>query len=619
MPNPQSKAEMAQPRPRDPGGGNRRSVRIAQHTPSPPSETPTGTPAAHQQADQRQHASPLANTEQQKEDDEDTTASDIPGNISIALENAIRKHQMSDQLKKVLSNIQRYASKAMVKEGKKEIIQISIEDVRALREDLVADFSGIYSGLEAKIAKLTDTQERILKATDTITKEAEGLSAAAKEIENKVAKVTDVTDTIGSTTRTYRDAILSQPMQHNVALSELKLQDDIDRRAKQILVRVHSEDMKNKSLSDIKEKANQSIMSIEDDYERPDKVEVVSVSLTRNGAILLQMNSKQAATWLRDPATECKFAEEFANDTFFVGRTYNIIIPRAPITFNPSEEIQLREIEETNNMDSNSITKARWIKPANRRRNGQTHAYATLAISSPSIANQLIRNGITICGATSSPFKMKREPTQCMRCRGWGHFAAQCSSNNDTCGSCGGEHRTNNCDNPQKRHCTSCKASTHAAWDRNCPEFIRRCALYDEKFPENKLPFFPTDDNWTLTTRPDRVPSDSRFPKRYAVNSLPTRADAPNVHQKDQNPTKAKQQAKPIGKTKRIARIEETNSITRYFNRSQHEPGTSANAREESALPDPEYTSEPSSWADNGIVEHLLNGNTIPGSLSSWD
>jgi len=182
-------------------------------------------------------------------------ATDILGNISTTLENALHKHQMTDQLKKVLNNIQRYASKAMVKEGKKEIIQVSIEDVRALHEDLVADLSGIYSGLETKIAKLTDNQECILKATDTITKEAEGLNAVAKEIESKVTKVTNATDTIGSTTRTYCDAILFQPMQHNVALSELKLQDDIERRAKQILVCVHSNNMKNKSLSEIKEKA----------------------------------------------------------------------------------------------------------------------------------------------------------------------------------------------------------------------------------------------------------------------------------------------------------------------------------------------------------------------------
>src|SRR5258708_26322342 len=148
----------------------------------PPAKMPPSTSAANLQEDQCQHVSPPAGMEQQKEDDEDITATDILGNISTALENALHKHQMTDQLKKVLNNIQHYASKAMVKEGKKEIIQVSIEDVRALCEDLVADLSGIYSGLETKIAKLTDNQECILKVMDTITKEAEGLNAVAKEI-----------------------------------------------------------------------------------------------------------------------------------------------------------------------------------------------------------------------------------------------------------------------------------------------------------------------------------------------------------------------------------------------------------------------------------------------------
>jgi len=80
-----------------------------------------------------------------------------------------------------------------------------------------------------------------------------------------------------------------------------------------------------------------------------------------------------------------------------------------------------------------------------------------------------------------------------------------------------------------------------------------------------------------------------------------------------------KRQAKSTGKTKCVAQIEETNSITHYFNQSQHDAESSTNAREESELPDTEHTSEPLSWADNGIVEQLLSGNTIPGSLSSWD
>jgi len=95
--------------------------------------------------------------------------------------------------------------------------------------------------------------------------------------------------------------------------------------------------------------------------------------------------------------------------------------------------------------------------------------------------------------------------------------------------------------------------------------------------------------------------------------------DALNMHQKGQHLTKMKQQAKLTSKTKCVAQIEETNSITCYFNQSQHDAKSSANAREESELPNTKHMSKLLSWADNGIVEQLLSGNTILGSLSSWD
>src|SRR4029077_3709688 len=57
--------------------------------------------------------------------------------------------------------------------------------------------------------------------------------------------------------------------------------------------------------------------------------------------------------------------------------------------------------------------------------------------------------------------------------------------------------------------------------DRACPEFNRRCAIQDERNPENAMPFYPTEHDWTLTARPHRIPLDERFPGRYAVNSLP--------------------------------------------------------------------------------------------------
>jgi aspartate carbamoyltransferase catalytic subunit len=51
-----------------------------------------------------------------------------------------------------------------------------------------------------------------LKATDILAREAKGINAAAKEIGTNVIRVNDTTNTIASTTETYRDVLLTQPM-----------------------------------------------------------------------------------------------------------------------------------------------------------------------------------------------------------------------------------------------------------------------------------------------------------------------------------------------------------------------------------------------------------------------
>ncbi|KAI0289631.1 hypothetical protein BC826DRAFT_1030544, partial [Russula brevipes] len=100
---------------------------------------------------------------------------------------------------------------------------------------------------------------------------------------------------------------------------------------------------------------------------------------------------------------------------------------------------------------------------------------------------------MNIFGNRVRPTKQKQEPTQCLKCRLWGHFASECIASEDICGTCGDLHRTSFCTSKGRRFCVSCKTSDHASWDRNCPEFLRRCAILDERNPENQMPYFPTD------------------------------------------------------------------------------------------------------------------------------
>ena len=197
------------------------------------------------------------------------------------------------------------------------------------------------------------------------------------------------------------------------------------------------------------------------------------------------------------------------------------MVPRIPLTFDPNNPKHLREVEEVNRMVPNTIKKARWIKPEYRRTPGQSCAHAIFTISSVTDANQLIKNGIYICNARTYPKKLKYEPKQCMKCRKWGHYAAECRAQSDTCGTCSGQHKTSECKADNKRYCVSCRSDTHTSWDRNCPEFLRKCDEYSNFHPENNLVYFPTDEDWTTATRPAKIPFEDKFPAHYTVGSLP--------------------------------------------------------------------------------------------------
>ena len=78
----------------------------------------------------------------------------------------------------------------------------------------------------------------------------------------------------------------------------------------------------------------------------------------------------------------------------------------------------------------------------------------------------------------------------------------------------------NACSNNGKCYCVSCDVNSHASWDRSCPEFIKQCKAIDWKNPVNSMPFFPVEQDWTLASRPSKIPFAERFPAAYAVNSL---------------------------------------------------------------------------------------------------
>ena len=430
--------------------------------------------------------------------------------IASAINHILEKEKLEKTAKNTLEGILKFIREMEGKEKKKveSIVGQMGAEVSTLYKAIKADLSKMYEALSKQLEGILATTSVTLENMEKALMDMQDLKEAAKDIASKVGKVTDAMDKIATTTQSYRDTLVQSLAVKSKSSLNPKVLGDIECRARQTLIEIYNEEgnySMSKSLTEIIAKANKTLSKIED-AEKPVKVIVESALQTRKGALVLTLNSREAANWVRQLEHEIAFTEGFSKGLHISERSYNLIAPRVPITFEPEDRNQLREIEEANGLKDYIICKAKWIMPIARRRQDQTHAYAILSITSADAANLLIRDGIIIRGARVRPTKQKQEPIQCMKCRKWGHFTGECLANEDTCGTCGEKHRTNVCQNKGKLWCVTCESTYHASWDRNCSEFGRRCFLMNEKNLENSMPYFPTEQDWTQAIQPSWIP-----------------------------------------------------------------------------------------------------------------
>jgi len=394
-------------------------------------------------------------------------------------------------------------------------------DIEHMLGSLVSQITELHNVQVLQLNGIQDTSNAILTKNDKVFMEVIGANAGINKVKGKISKVMDTTDKIATETKTYRDTLLTKVTPTLRSEVDPKVLGGLDRKAKQILVDMHGEEgnaLLSQSLTAILDKANTVLDSLSEEG-KPTDARFLSVLKTRGHTILLTLNSKEAATWINEHPAEHNFCEALSVGSHIKLRTYNLILPGIPLSLDPSQSENLHEIEEVNRLKEHSIRKIRWIKPPNRRRPDQKHAYAILTTSSVDNANDLIRNSIEICGARVRPRKQKQEPMQCMKCRRWGHLTADCKADDNTCSRCGDKHPSNACNNKGKTFCVNCEADTHPSWSRECPEFNRRCLIFDKQIPENRMLFFPTEHDWTLITRPAKVLMADRFPQKFAVNA----------------------------------------------------------------------------------------------------
>ena len=225
-----------------------------------------------------------------------------------------------------------------------------------------------------------------------------------------------------------------------------------------------------------------------------------SAIIQKNKGVLIKLETDEAFRWINKQENKFSFSVEVGPDVVFKPRSHTIIAFNVPLTIDPENGSHRKEICDANHLEEEAIGSIRWVKPVARRTPEQKSAHLFISFTDPSSANRALSNGISICNKKIRTEKVKKEPTRCLKCQGWNHFAYECDSLSDKCSNCAGNHRTSQCPDPCRQRCVSCSTDDHASWSRICPVYLRKVTDCNSRNPENLLHFFPTSEPWTWTT-----------------------------------------------------------------------------------------------------------------------
>jgi len=320
-----------------------------------------------------------------------------------------------DGMFKYIKDSEREERKSREAKERKEVQ----DKVSSLRKGFRADLVKFSENLSMRLNGITSVMNVTLEATKKAAKVTEEIKGSTLDIISKLGKVTNIVDKIADTTQSYCDVLTARQTPTHKANADPKVLGDMDHRVKQLLMDIYGNKGNTtleKSLTELISKANEVLDGMSD-ADKPEKVKVEAVLKTKKNAVLLTLNSKEAAEWIREVGNEETFADAFSKGAHIRDREYILVVPRVPLTFEPENQLHLREIEEANSLPTRIIRKVRWIKPAACRQTDQTHAHAILTIALVNTANKLIKDGLGICGSLIRPTKQKQEPIQCMKCR----------------------------------------------------------------------------------------------------------------------------------------------------------------------------------------------------------
>lgn len=225
-----------------------------------------------------------------------------------------------------------------------------------------------------------------------------------------------------------------------------------------------------------------------------------SVVAQRDGSSLIEGDSDYLAKWLTNVVNRVEFCSRLGEGVTFQSRVYSVLAFNAPLTIDLDDPTHREEVNEANELKDGEISVLRWAKPIERRSQHQRLAHLVLLFSSLEVANQVIASRAIICNKKCHVERIKKELIQCLKCQGWNHMTKECLATLDRCSNCAGKHKTATCCQLRTTRCMSYNSNNHVSWSRECPSLLKRVIDFNERNPENSLPFFPTSDPRVMLT-----------------------------------------------------------------------------------------------------------------------
>ena len=135
----------------------------------------------------------------------------------------------------------------------------------------------------------------------------------------------------------------------------------------------------------------------------------------------------------------------------------------------------LRELSTANGKITPGIqfTRISWI-PQRLDQPTKTRGSLILSVANHEHQKEVVRRGVVIEGQLFQArlYDFNLRLTRCFNCSRWGHTQGQCPEPHPTCGHCGEQHTTKECQNTRATFCANCKSRSHKAWE------VKHCRVF---------------------------------------------------------------------------------------------------------------------------------------------